>query len=38
MRGPAVEVDPPPGALDERLAAALLERTEELTGVPHLLA
>ncbi len=38
MRGPAVEVEPPRGALDERLAAALLERTEELTGVSHLLA
>jgi hypothetical protein len=37
MRGPAVAVDPPEDALDERLAARLFDRTEELIGVAHLL-
>jgi NAD(P)-dependent dehydrogenase (short-subunit alcohol dehydrogenase family) len=37
MRGPAVAVDPPDNALDERLAAALFDRTEELVGAAHLL-
>lgn len=35
MRGAPVEVTPPPGARDRELAAALLARTEELTGVVH---
>jgi NAD(P)-dependent dehydrogenase (short-subunit alcohol dehydrogenase family) len=38
MRGAAVPVDVPEGALDEGLAAALFDRTEELVGVAHLLA
>jgi NAD(P)-dependent dehydrogenase (short-subunit alcohol dehydrogenase family) len=37
MRGAAVQVDPPATALDEELAAALFDRTEELVGVAHLL-
>jgi len=37
MRGAAVPVDPPLAALDEGLAAALFDRTEELVGVAHLL-
>jgi len=37
MRGQAVEVAPPQKALDEVLAGELLDRTEELTGVRHLL-
>ncbi len=35
MRGAAVEVEPPQRARDERLAAELFERTEQLTGVTH---
>lgn len=35
MRGAPVSVEPPARARDEALAAALLDRTEELTGVPH---
>jgi NAD(P)-dependent dehydrogenase (short-subunit alcohol dehydrogenase family) len=38
MRGRPVEVTPPARALDEVLAAALFDRTEQLTGVAHLLA
>jgi NAD(P)-dependent dehydrogenase (short-subunit alcohol dehydrogenase family) len=38
MRGAAVAVEPPPAALDEELAAALFDRTEQLVGVAHLLA
>jgi NAD(P)-dependent dehydrogenase (short-subunit alcohol dehydrogenase family) len=37
MRGPAVAVDPPEDALDEALAAALFDRTEQLVGAAHLL-
>jgi NAD(P)-dependent dehydrogenase (short-subunit alcohol dehydrogenase family) len=37
MRGHAVEVTPPPQARDELLAAALFDRTEELTQVGHAL-
>lgn len=35
MRGAPVEVVPPPRALDEGLAGALFDRTEELAGVGH---
>ncbi len=35
MRGAAVEVVPPARARDEDLAAALFDRTEELTGLVH---
>ena len=35
MRGAPVEVVPPPRALDEPLAGAVFDRTEELTGVSH---
>ena len=35
MRGAPVEVVPPPRALDEVLAGALFDRTEQLTGVGH---
>jgi len=38
MRGRPVEVAPPARALDETLAAGLFDRTEELTGVAHLIA
>jgi len=38
MRGPAVAVDAAQNGLDEQLAAALFDRTEELVGVAHLLA
>jgi NAD(P)-dependent dehydrogenase (short-subunit alcohol dehydrogenase family) len=37
MRGSAVPIDPLEAALDEGLAAALFDRTEELVGVAHLL-
>ncbi len=37
MRGRPVEVTPPTRALDEGLAAALFDRSEELTGAAHLL-
>jgi NAD(P)-dependent dehydrogenase (short-subunit alcohol dehydrogenase family) len=38
MRGWPVEVTVPDRALDAELAAALFDRTEQLTGVAHLLA
>jgi len=38
MRGRPVEVTPPARALDETLAAALFDRTEQLVGAAHLLA
>ena len=37
MRGVPVEVVPPPRALDGSLASELFDRTEELTGVGHVL-
>jgi NAD(P)-dependent dehydrogenase (short-subunit alcohol dehydrogenase family) len=37
MRGHAVEVTAPARAHDEELAAALFDRTEELTGVRHII-